>query len=55
MKLRYTIFHSGHPLLEKAPLERSAGVGIVLDPALASAWRETGEVWKAVSPRIVSA
>ena len=34
---------------------RNQGVGIVLDPAMATSWRESGEVWKAVSSRIVSA
>ena len=32
-----------------------SGVGIVLDPAMATAWREAGEEWKAVSPRVVRA
>ena len=52
----YTILHSGHPLLEEAPLERSAVVVLCwTQHQLASSWREVGDVWKAVSPRIVSA
>lgn len=51
----YTILHSDHPLPEEAPLERNTRVAVVLDPTLATAWRDIGEVWKDVSPTIVSA
>ena len=51
----YTILHSGRPLPEESPMVRNEGVGIVLDPALTVAWRDAGEVWKAVSSRIVCA
>ena len=51
----YTILHSGRPLPEESPMVRNEGVGIVLDPALSAAWRDAGEVWKAVSSRTVCA
>ena len=51
----YTILHSGRPVPSESPLIRNEGVGIVLDPVLTAAWREEGETWKAVSPRVVSA
>ena len=34
---------------------RNEGVGILLDGKAAAAWRQGGEVWKAVSSRIVMA
>ena len=51
----FTIIHSGRHVPDEAPLHRSEGVGIVLDTAMAAAWREAGEEWKAVSPRVVRA
>ena len=51
----YTILYSGRPVPVQSPLLRNEGVGIVLDPALAAAWRAAGEDWSAVSPRIVRA
>ena len=51
----YTILHSGRPLPEEAPMERNEGVGIVLDPVMAQAWRDGEEVWEAVSSRVVKA
>ncbi len=36
-------------------VERNEGVGLVLDPNMAESWRECGEVWSAVSSRIVTA
>ena len=51
----YTILHLGRPVRDESPLLRNEGVGIVLDPALTAAWREAGEVWKAVSPRATRA
>ena len=51
----YTIIHSGRPVPDESPFRRNEGVAIVLDPALAAAWREAGEEWKAVSPRVVRA
>ena len=32
----------------------NAGVGILLNPTMAAAWRDSGECWRAVSSRIVS-
>ena len=34
---------------------RNEGVGILLDPKATVAWRDAGEVWKAVSSRLVTA
>ena len=50
------ILHSGHPLQgDDSPMVRNEGVGIVLDREMTAAWREAGEVWEAVSSRIVCA
>ena len=51
----FTILHSGRPIPESTPMVRNEVVGIVLDPVMATSWRESGEVWEAVSSRIVSA
>ena len=51
----FTLLHSGRPLPEDSPMERNEGVGIVLDPTLSAAWRAGGEIWKAVSSRIILA
>ena len=52
----YTILHSGRPVPGDGDIiERNEGVGIVLDPLLADAWRRAGEVWKGVSSRIIMA
>ena len=49
----YTILHSGRQVPDEGPLQRGESVGIVLDPALTDALRESGEEWKVVSPRVV--
>ena len=52
----YTFLHSGHVLLVgEGPAGRNEGVGIALDERAAAAWKEAGEVWKAVSSRIIMA
>ena len=51
----YTILHSGRSVPVESPLHRNEGVGIVLDPALAAAWKAAGEDWSAVSSRVVRA
>ena len=52
----YMILHSGYPLPDDdSPMVRNEGVGIVLDREMIAAWREAGEVWEAVSSRIVCA
>ena len=51
----FTILHSGRPIPESTPMVRNEGVGIVLDPAMSTSWKESGEVWEAVNSRIVSA
>ena len=52
----YMILHSGRPLPDDdSPMVRNEGVGIVLDREMTAAWREAGEVWEAVSSRIVCA
>ena len=52
----HTILHSGRTIPGDGDIiERNEGVGIVLDPLLADAWRRAGEVWKGVSSRIIMA
>ena len=52
----YIILHSGRPLPDNdSPMVQNEGVGIVLDCEMTAAWREAGEVWEAVSLRIVYA
>ena len=53
----FTFFHSGRPLpVSGADAVRNEGVvGILLDPQATAAWRNAGEVWEAVSSRIVTA
>ena len=51
-----TFLHSGRPLPEgDAVAHRGEGVGIFLDSMASKAWRQAGEVWKAISSRIVLA
>ena len=48
--------HSGRPLpTGNDPALRNEGVGIVMSSAEATAWRNSGECWGAVSSRIVYA
>ena len=42
-------------LSPRSPLLRNEGVGIVLNSAMAAAWREAGEEWKAVNPKVIKA
>ncbi len=50
------ILHSGRPVpVGDEAVERNEGVGIVLDPVMAQIWKDSGEVWKPVSFRIVYA
>ena len=34
---------------------RNEGVGIIMSPNVAAAWRKSGENWRAISSRIVCA
>ena len=53
---RYTFLHSGHPLPgDQERASRNEGVGIALDEKATVAWKNAGEVWEAVSSRIISA
>ena len=36
------------------PVQRYEGVGKLLDPVMATAWRNSGECWRTISSRIVS-
>ena len=36
-------------------MERNEGVGIMLDPAMVSLWKDDGEIWSPVSSCVVSA
>jgi len=52
----FVTVHSGKPLPSgDDPVLRNEGVGIVINPVVAAAWRDSGECWKAVSSRIVYA
>ena len=52
----FTFLHSGRPLPANGEdAARNEGVGIMLNPKATAAWRDAGELWKAVSSRIVTA
>ena len=52
----HVVLHSGRELpKEGESFQRSEGVGIVLSPIAAKAWRDGGEQWEPVSPKIVTA
>ena len=51
----FVLVHSGKPYpADGEPVWRNAGVGILLNPTMAVAWRDSGECWRTVSYRIVS-
>ena len=53
---RYTFLHSGRPLpSDGETATRNECVGIALDEEAALAWKSAGEVWEAVSSRLVTA
>lgn len=52
----HTFLHSGRTVPSgDEPAIRREGVGIVLDKEATEAWRQAGETWEAVSPRLISA
>ena len=52
----FALLHSGRPLPVNGEVPvRNEGVGITLDPQATAAWRNAGEVWKAVNSRLVTA
>lgn len=52
----YIFLHSGRPLPASEDMAiRNEGVGILLDGRAAAAWRQAGEVWEAVSSRVITA
>ena len=52
----HIMLHSGCPLPQDGErAARNEDVGIVLDKAATEAWKNAGEVWEAVSSRIVMA
>ena len=52
----YTFLYSGRSLpVGDDNATRREGVGIALDEKAPAAWRATGEIWEAVSSRIVTA
>ena len=52
----YTFLHSDRPLpSDGETATRNEGVGIALDEEAALAWKSAGEVWEAVSSRLVTA
>ena len=53
---RYTFLHSGCPLPgDQERASRNEGVGIALEEKATVAWKNAGEVWNAISSRIISA
>ena len=53
---RSIFLHSGCPLPgDQERASRNEGVGIALDEKATVAWKNAGEVWEAVSSRIISA
>ena len=49
------MLHSGRPIPGDSDIvNRQEGVGILLDKKASAAWRIGGEVWKAVSSRLIS-
>ena len=52
----FVLVHFGRPIpADGEPVQRNEGVGIVLNSAMATAWRSSGESWRTVSSRIISA
>ena len=52
---RYTFLHSGCPLPgDQESDTKNEGVGIALEKMATVAWNDSGEVWEAVSSRIIS-
>ena len=52
----YTFLHSGRPLPDSGdPATRNEGVRILLDERATVAWRQGGEVWEAISSRVIMA
>ena len=50
----FTFLHSGRPLPKDGEdARRNEGVGILLDGRATSAWKQGGEVWEAVSSRVI--
>ena len=51
----FILVHSSKPIpADGEPVQRNAGVSILLNPTMAAAWRSSAERWRAVSFRIVS-
>ena len=51
----FVLVHSGRPIPADGELvQKTTGVGILLNPTMAAAWRDSGEYWRVVSSRIVS-
>ena len=52
----FVMVHSGRPVpTGDDPALRNEGVGIVMSSTVATAWRSSGECWRAISSRIVYA
>jgi len=53
---RHIMLHSGRSVPQDGvTVVRREGVGIVLNPRAAADWKAAGEVWKAVSSRLIMA
>ena len=52
----FTVLHSGRSVPQSGDaVQRGEGVAIVLDPLMATSWRDSGGKWSTISSRIVSA
>ena len=52
----FVMVYSGRPLPGvDDPVMRNEVIGIVTSPAIAAAWRSSGECWRALSSRIMYA
>ena len=52
----FAVLHSGHDVPQSGDaIQHGERVAIALDPLLATAWRDSGGTWSAISSRIVTA
>ena len=52
----FTVLHSGRSVPQSGDaIQRGEGVAIVLDPLMATAWRDSGGTLSAISSKIISA
>ena len=52
----HTVLHSRRPIPDQGdPQRRNEGLGILLDRCAATAWKDAGDSWEAISSRVVTA